>query len=136
MVLDDPTGYGRIVREGGEVTGIVEQKDASPEQLAIPEVNSGILAANGGDLKAWLSRLENNNAQGEFYLTDIVAMAHSEGQPIVAYQCPDPMEVEGANNRIQLAALERAYQQRLAESADGGRCDPFGPGTSRYSGQR
>jgi len=114
VVVDDPSGYGRIVREAGQVVGIVEQKDASPQQLALQEINSGILAANGGDLKQWLSQLENNNAQGEFYLTDIVAMAHAQGKPIVAYQCPDPMEVEGANNRLQLAALERAYQSRLA----------------------
>ena len=115
VVLENPTGYGRIVREQQQVTGIVEQKDASAEQLLIKEVNSGILAANGKQLKQWLSRLENNNVQGEFYLTDIVAMAHAEGKPIVAYQCSDAMEVEGANNRLQLAALERAYQKRQAE---------------------
>lgn len=114
VVLPNPTGYGRIVRQSEQVVGIVEQKDATPEQLRIQEVNSGIMAAQGSDLKQWLSQLENNNAQGEFYLTDIVAMAHAAGKPIEAYQCPDPMEVEGANNRMQLAALERAYQMRQA----------------------
>src|SRR5471030_1695658 len=72
VCLQDPTGYGRIVREQGQVAGIVEQKDASPEQLLIPEINTGILVANGGDFKRWLSRLNNQNAQGEYYLTDII----------------------------------------------------------------
>lgn len=112
--LANPTGYGRIVRENGKVVGIVEQKDASPEQLAINEVNSGIMAVPGKQLKAWLSRLSNSNAQGEYYLTDIIAMAHAEGVAISTAHPADPMEVEGANNRVQLAALERAYQQRKA----------------------
>ncbi|SEA67962.1 bifunctional UDP-N-acetylglucosamine diphosphorylase/glucosamine-1-phosphate N-acetyltransferase GlmU [Alkalimonas amylolytica] len=114
--LTHPTGYGRIVRENGKVVGIVEQKDASPEQLQINEVNSGIMALPGKQLKDWLSRLSNNNAQGEYYLTDIISMAHAEGVEIATAQPQDPMEVEGANNRVQLAALERAYQQRKAEA--------------------
>ena len=113
--LANPTGYGRIVRESGKVTGIVEQKDATPEQLQITEINSGIMALPGKQLKSWLGRLSNSNAQGEYYLTDVIAMAHSEGIEIATAQPQNPMEVEGANNRVQLAALERAYQQRKAE---------------------
>lgn len=114
--LDDPSGYGRMLRENGKLVGIVEQKDATPEQLAIQEINTGIMAANGELLKRWLSNLSNNNAQGEYYLTDIVAMAHSEGVEITSAQPDHPMEVEGANNRVQLAALERAYQAWQAET--------------------
>ncbi|ABM01845.1 bifunctional UDP-N-acetylglucosamine diphosphorylase/glucosamine-1-phosphate N-acetyltransferase GlmU [Shewanella amazonensis] len=113
--LDNPTGYGRMVREGGKVVGIVEQKDASPEQLKINEINSGIMALPGKRLKAWLGRLENNNAQGEFYLTDVIAMAHADGVAIDTAHPANPIETEGANNRVQLAALERAYQARRAE---------------------
>ena len=115
VVLDNPTGYGRIVREGGEVVGIVEQKDAAPEQLAITEVNTGILVADAADLKAWLGQLRNDNAQGEYYLTDIIAMAHGQGKRIVATQPGSAMEVEGVNNKLQLAQLERAYQWQQAE---------------------
>ena len=113
--LANPTGYGRIVRTDGEVVGIIEQKDAAPEQLLINEANTGILYANGGDLKRWLSGLSNDNAQGEYYLTDIIASAHSEGKTIATAHPETEIEVEGANNRVQLAALERAYQARLAE---------------------
>ncbi|MGB1199911.1 MAG: bifunctional UDP-N-acetylglucosamine diphosphorylase/glucosamine-1-phosphate N-acetyltransferase GlmU [Cognaticolwellia aestuarii] len=113
--LSDPTGYGRIIRQGNTVTGIVEQKDASTEQLAINECNTGILLANGGDLKRWLSNLSNENAQGEYYLTDIIAMAHQEGKTIATAHPDTEIEVEGANNRVQLATLERAYQLRQAE---------------------
>ena len=113
--LANPTGYGRIIREENTVVGIVEQKDATPEQLLVNEVNTGILYANGGDLKRWLSNLSNDNAQGEYYLTDIIAMAHGEGKVIATAHPETEIEVEGANNRIQLAALERAYQLRQAE---------------------
>ncbi|QSX40856.1 bifunctional UDP-N-acetylglucosamine diphosphorylase/glucosamine-1-phosphate N-acetyltransferase GlmU [Shewanella cyperi] len=113
--LDNPTGYGRMVREGGKVVGIVEQKDASAEQLKITEINSGIMAVPGKQLKIWLGRLGNNNAQGEFYLTDIIAMAHADGVAIDTAHPANPIETEGANNRVQLAALERAYQARRAE---------------------
>ena len=118
--LANPTGYGRIVRdfstnEKGTVVGIVEQKDANPEQLTINEANTGILLANGGDLKRWLSGLSNDNAQGEYYLTDIIASAHKEGKVIATAHPDTEIEVEGANNRVQLAALERAYQARVAE---------------------
>jgi bifunctional UDP-N-acetylglucosamine pyrophosphorylase/glucosamine-1-phosphate N-acetyltransferase len=113
--LPDPTGYGRIVRENGKVTGIVEQKDASPAQLAIDEVNTGVLVARAGQLKAWLGRLDNDNAQGEYYLTDIFAMAHAEGCEINTVHPASTAEVEGANDRLQLAGLERAYQRMQAE---------------------
>ncbi|WP_105265467.1 bifunctional UDP-N-acetylglucosamine diphosphorylase/glucosamine-1-phosphate N-acetyltransferase GlmU [Pseudoalteromonas sp. T1lg76] len=113
--LENPTGYGRMLRENGKLVGIVEQKDATPEQLAITEINTGIMACNGGLLKKWLGNLSNNNAQGEYYLTDIVAMAHAEGVEISSSQPEHPMEVEGANNRVQLAQLERAYQAWQAE---------------------
>ncbi|GIU02143.1 bifunctional UDP-N-acetylglucosamine diphosphorylase/glucosamine-1-phosphate N-acetyltransferase GlmU [Shewanella algidipiscicola] len=113
--LPNPTGYGRIVRDAGKVVGIVEQKDANAEQLAINEVNTGIMAAPGKQLKEWLGQLSANNAQGEYYLTDIVAMAHRDGVAITTAQPESAIEVEGANNRVQLAQLERAYQARAAE---------------------
>ncbi|MDP4982889.1 bifunctional UDP-N-acetylglucosamine diphosphorylase/glucosamine-1-phosphate N-acetyltransferase GlmU [Pseudoalteromonas tunicata] len=114
--LTNPNGYGRMLRDNGKLVGIIEQKDASPEQLAITEVNTGIMAVNGGLLKGWLSRLSNNNVQGEYYLTDIVAMAHVDGIEITSAHPDHPMEVEGANNRVQLAGLERALQQWQAET--------------------
>ena len=113
--LANPTGYGRIVRQEEKVVGIVEQKDANPEQLIIKEANTGILLANGGDLKRWLSGLSNDNAQREYYLTDIIAAAHNEGKEIASAHPETEIEVEGANNRVQLAALERAYQARIAD---------------------
>ena len=113
--LVNPNGYGRMLRVGGKLVGIVEQKDASSEQLLINEVNTGIMAVNGKLLKTWLGNLSNNNAQGEYYLTDIVAMAHNEGVEITSAQPDHAMEVEGANNRVQLAGLERAYQAWQAE---------------------
>ncbi|MFS1436774.1 bifunctional UDP-N-acetylglucosamine diphosphorylase/glucosamine-1-phosphate N-acetyltransferase GlmU [Shewanella sp. 10N.286.48.A6] len=114
--LANPSGYGRIVREGGKVVGIIEQKDANAEQLLINEVNTGIMAVPGKQLKAWLGRLSNSNAQGEYYLTDIIAMAHEDGVAIDTAQPQSVVEVEGANNRVQLAQLERAYQAREAEA--------------------
>ncbi len=113
--LPNPSGYGRIVREDNKVVGIVEQKDANAEQLAISEINTGIMAAPGKQLKAWLGQLSSDNAQGEYYLTDIVAMAHKDGVAITTAQPESAVEVEGANNRVQLAQLERAYQVRAAE---------------------
>ncbi|SHO56216.1 bifunctional UDP-N-acetylglucosamine diphosphorylase/glucosamine-1-phosphate N-acetyltransferase GlmU [Vibrio quintilis] len=115
VVLDNPDGYGRIVRENGGVTAIVEQKDASDVQKSIKEINTGVLVASGKDLKRWLSLLNNDNAQGEFYLTDIIAMAHSEGKEVTAVHPQDSIEVEGVNNRVQLAKLERMYQKNQAE---------------------
>lgn len=115
VTVDNPTGYGRIVRDNGQVVGIVEQKDASPEQLLIQEINSGILYANGADLKRWLSNLSNDNAQGEYYLTDIIAACHAEGKLIETAHPDIAIETEGANDRVQLATLERAFQLREAE---------------------
>lgn len=115
VVLDNPTGYGRILRKNGSVIGIVEQKDASQEQLRIQEVNTGVMVASGASFKRWLGQLNNNNAQGEYYITDIIAMANRDGFTVQAVQSTDLMEVEGANNRLQLSALERYFQQKQAE---------------------
>jgi bifunctional UDP-N-acetylglucosamine pyrophosphorylase/glucosamine-1-phosphate N-acetyltransferase len=116
MELDNPSGYGRIVRDdSGSVQRIVEQKDASEDELAITEVNTGILAIDGSRLHSWLKRLENANAQGEYYLTDIIAMAANDGLSVNALCTADQDEVAGVNDRVQLAHLERVYQQRQAE---------------------
>jgi bifunctional UDP-N-acetylglucosamine pyrophosphorylase/glucosamine-1-phosphate N-acetyltransferase len=113
--LADPTGYGRIVRDaGGRVVRIVEQKDASPEERAIREVNTGIMAIPTARLAGWLAGLSNNNAQGEYYLTDVIAAAVAEGVPVVAAQPQDEWEVLGVNSKVQLAELERVHQQRIA----------------------
>ncbi|MDD5056923.1 MAG: bifunctional UDP-N-acetylglucosamine diphosphorylase/glucosamine-1-phosphate N-acetyltransferase GlmU [Sideroxydans sp.] len=113
--LDNPTGYGRIVRNAqGDVMCIVEQKDATPEQLEIREVNTGILLAPTEKLRSWLAKLGNNNAQGEYYLTDIVAMAVEQGVTVHTVQPAHRWEVEGINNKVQLATLERVWQQTVA----------------------
>lgn len=113
--LDNPTGYGRIVRdETGKVTAIVEQKDASESELAIKEVNTGILLAPNNHLQTWLASLTNDNAQGEYYLTDIIAMAARDGVEIVTVNPENEAEVAGVNDRIQLAALERELQSQQA----------------------
>lgn len=101
VVLDNPTGYGRILRENGKVVGIVEQKDASPEQREIREINTGVLVADGASFKKWLAQLDNNNAQGEYYITDVIGLANRDGRAVVAVQAEDFMEVEGINNRQQ-----------------------------------
>jgi len=114
--LDEPFGYGRIVRDShGRVQRIVEQKDTSDQEKKINEVNTGILAVNGKLLKAWLDRLDNRNAQGEYYLTDIIAMAVADGVEVVASHPAGEDEVLGVNSRSQLAYLERVYQRRCAE---------------------
>ncbi|MDO6500574.1 bifunctional UDP-N-acetylglucosamine diphosphorylase/glucosamine-1-phosphate N-acetyltransferase GlmU [Photobacterium sanguinicancri] len=115
VVLDNPMGYGRIVRRNGPVVAIVEQKDASEEQKLIKEINTGVMVVNGGDMKRWLSALKNDNAQGEYYLTDIIAIAHNEGRAVEAVHPASAIEVEGVNNRVQLAKLERAHQAMQAE---------------------
>jgi bifunctional UDP-N-acetylglucosamine pyrophosphorylase/glucosamine-1-phosphate N-acetyltransferase len=113
--LDDPTGYGRIVRdEQNRVCAIVEHKDATEAQKAITEGNTGILAVPGKRLADWLGRLSNNNVQGEYYLTDVIAMAVGDGLVVATEQPFDAMEVQGANDRKQLAELERHYQMRAA----------------------
>ena len=113
--LDNPTGYGRILRENGNVVAIVEQKDANAEQLKIQEVNTGVMVSDGANFKKWLARVDNHNAQGEYYLTDLIALANQDGCQVMAVQAVDAIEVEGANNRLQLAALERYYQHKQAQ---------------------
>jgi bifunctional UDP-N-acetylglucosamine pyrophosphorylase / glucosamine-1-phosphate N-acetyltransferase len=112
----DPTGYGRIVREGEAVRAIVEQKDASEQQRAITEVYSGIMALPARQLKRWLARLDKNNAQGEYYLTDIVKFAVADGVPVLAHRISDALQVAGVNSPLQLAELERAWQLRTARA--------------------
>ncbi|MCH2338557.1 bifunctional UDP-N-acetylglucosamine diphosphorylase/glucosamine-1-phosphate N-acetyltransferase GlmU [Pseudomonas sp. NPDC047963] len=113
--LTDPSGYGRIVRDGqGVVQAIVEHKDATAVQRLITEGNTGILAVPGERLADWLGRLSNSNAQGEYYLTDVIAMAVADGLVVATEQPLHAMEVQGANDRIQLAELERHFQQRAA----------------------
>jgi len=116
LTLDNPMGYGRIERVNGKISGIVEQKDASDEQLKINEVNTGILVADANDFNRWLPALSNDNAQGEFYITDIIAMAFNEGRSIETVHPENTFEVEGVNNRLQLATLERAYQFNNAQN--------------------
>jgi bifunctional UDP-N-acetylglucosamine pyrophosphorylase/glucosamine-1-phosphate N-acetyltransferase len=113
--LDDPTGYGRIVREAGRIVRIVEQKDASDTERAIREVNTGILVAPTRALKSWLSELSNNNAQGEYYLTDIIAQAVSENIPVESAQPAFVWETLGVNSKLQLAELERTHQRNVAQ---------------------
>lgn len=113
--LADPTGYGRIVRDStGNVSRIVEQKDATPSEKQITEGNTGILAVHANKLKKWLTQLSNNNAQGEYYLTDVIAMAVADGLTIITSQAETEDEVLGVNNRLQLSHLERVYQQQQA----------------------
>ena len=115
--LDNPHGYGRIVRDAlGHIQRIVEQKDASAQELAIAEVNTGILAVSGKRLKSWLQRLDNSNAQGEYYLTDVIAMAVTDGVSVQAAHPASEDEVLGVNSRSQLAYLERVYQRQQAEA--------------------
>ena len=114
--LDDPQGYGRIVRNSDRaIEAIVEEKDATEAQRAICEVNSGIMALPAKQLKGWLSQLESNNAQGEFYLTDVIAMAVADGIEVTGLVIDDSYQVAGINTRSQLAALERHYQSQQAE---------------------
>lgn len=117
--LDDPTGMGRIIRDasGENITAIVEHKDASDAQREINEINTGVMILNGADLLNWLDKLENNNAQGEFYLTDVIAMAANDGKTIRSAQPASAVEVEGVNNRVHLAKLERAFQLEQAQNA-------------------
>ncbi|MFZ3017911.1 MAG: bifunctional UDP-N-acetylglucosamine diphosphorylase/glucosamine-1-phosphate N-acetyltransferase GlmU [Gallionella sp.] len=116
VTLDNPAGYGRIVRDAqGDVQCIVEEKDATPEQREIREVNTGILLAPTAQLRDWLGKLGNSNAQGEYYLTDIVGMAVQQGVAVHTVQPAQRWEVEGINNKSQLARLERTWQQVEAE---------------------
>jgi bifunctional UDP-N-acetylglucosamine pyrophosphorylase/glucosamine-1-phosphate N-acetyltransferase len=133
--LEQPAGYGRIVRDGaGHVTRIVEEKDASPAQRQIREVNAGFFSLGAAQLGRWLRQLRNDNAQREYYLTDIVRFAVDERVPVQAVRVEDPWEVAGVNSKVELAALERIvqrrYAQRLLESgvtlADSARIDVRG----------
>lgn len=114
--LDDPAGYGRIVRDGGAITRIVEQKDASETERAIREVNTGILVAPTPALRRWLAGLSDDNAQGEYYLTDIVAAAVAEGVEVVSARPAHVWETLGVNSKRQLAELERIHQRNLADA--------------------
>ena len=117
LTMDDPSGYGRIIRgDDGKVQRIVEQKDASEAELAVREINTGILACPRGFLAEALPALSSNNAQGEYYLTDVIAMAVAKGLTVDAMQPGEPWEVDGVNDRIQLARLERIYQRVQAEA--------------------
>jgi len=125
--MDDPDGYGRIVRDGENVTAIVEQKDASEAERAISEINTGVMVCPGRRFKAWLDDLGNDNAQGEYYLTDVVAMAVRDGVSVKGIRADNWVEVMGINDKKQLAEAERALQARLVDElmADGvGFADP------------
>jgi len=113
--LDDPTGYGRILRDpGGNIIGVIEHHEAGPEQHRIREVNTGIIMARSENLRGWLDRIGCDNAKGEYYLPDIFALARAENGEIQGFLADDARDLEGANDRAQLAALERRYQAREA----------------------
>jgi bifunctional UDP-N-acetylglucosamine pyrophosphorylase / glucosamine-1-phosphate N-acetyltransferase len=116
VVQSNPFGLGRIVREDGEIVRIVEEKDATPAERAICEINSGIMVVPPGRLKGWLAALSNKNAQGEYYLTDIVAKAVADGVPVVSSQPAAEWEVAGVNSKVQLAELERRHQRNIADA--------------------
>ncbi|WP_189441915.1 bifunctional UDP-N-acetylglucosamine diphosphorylase/glucosamine-1-phosphate N-acetyltransferase GlmU [Rhodanobacter panaciterrae] len=126
--LADPQGYGRVLCDGnGKVRAVVEEKDADANQRAVKLVNTGILVADAIVLRGWIKRLDRNNAQGEYYLTDIFGMAAEEGRGALSVECTDPVEAAGANNPLQLTELEAAYRQRATHAllADGVRlADP------------
>jgi bifunctional UDP-N-acetylglucosamine pyrophosphorylase/glucosamine-1-phosphate N-acetyltransferase len=133
--LEDPQGYGRMIRDAdGKLAGIVEQKDASEEQLNIREINTGFLAAPANRLRSWLDQLDNRNAQQEYYLTDVIAMAVADGVAVTCISAENQHEILGVNDRVQLATLERVYQRSQAERlmrsgvtlADPGRFDVRG----------
>ncbi|WP_018971722.1 bifunctional UDP-N-acetylglucosamine diphosphorylase/glucosamine-1-phosphate N-acetyltransferase GlmU [Rudaea cellulosilytica] len=115
--LPDPTGYGRVLLDAAQrVTGIVEEKDATPAQRATRTINTGVIAADARRLRGWLARLDNKNAQGEFYLTDVFALAAADNASALAILSTDPNAIVGANDAWQLAQLERRYQQRAARN--------------------
>lgn len=115
LISLDPTGLGRIIRDAhGHPVAIVEEKDANAEQKLIKETNSGILAGPARQMREWIGKLETNNAQGEYYLTDVIEMAVADGAHVTTLTVEDPMEVQGVNNRLQLAQLERHFQELRA----------------------
>ncbi|MFN0300817.1 MAG: bifunctional UDP-N-acetylglucosamine diphosphorylase/glucosamine-1-phosphate N-acetyltransferase GlmU [Burkholderiales bacterium] len=113
--LDNPTGYGRVIRREGLVWRVVEQKDAKPSELAIREVNVGIIVAPTGQLRKWLGALKADNAQHEYYLTDVIKLAFDEGRPVNAVRPDHVWETLGVNSRVQLAELERSFQRHNAQ---------------------
>ncbi len=113
--MDDPTGYGRVVREDGKVVRLVEQKDASADERAITEINTGVMLCPADKLKRWLDKLGNDNAQGEYYLTDVIAMAVVDGVAVKGIKAENQDEVMGINDKKQLAEAERALQARLVD---------------------
>ncbi|MGB8482662.1 MAG: bifunctional UDP-N-acetylglucosamine diphosphorylase/glucosamine-1-phosphate N-acetyltransferase GlmU, partial [Acinetobacter bohemicus] len=115
LTVDDATGYGRIVRKNGEIQAIIEHKDANDEQRKIKEFNTGIYCVNNAKLHEWLPKLSNENAQGEYYLTDIIAMAIADGLSVASVEPELAFEVEGVNDRVQLATLEREFQNHQAK---------------------
>jgi bifunctional UDP-N-acetylglucosamine pyrophosphorylase/glucosamine-1-phosphate N-acetyltransferase len=115
--LADPHGYGRVLCDAaGRVQAVVEEKDADAAQRAVELVNTGILAADASALRGWVSQLDRNNAQGEYYLTDIFRMAAAEHRAALSVECADPLQTAGANDPLQLAELEAAYRQRAAHA--------------------
>jgi bifunctional UDP-N-acetylglucosamine pyrophosphorylase/glucosamine-1-phosphate N-acetyltransferase len=129
--VHDPAGYGRVVRRSGKVVKIVEQKDATAAEAGITEINTGIMSLQARDLRRWLARVRNDNTQGEYYLTDVIATAFAEGADVLGVQIDDPEEVAGINDKVQLAHAERAFQRAAARElmlqgvtiADPGRID-------------
>ena len=115
LTVDDATGYGRIVRKNGQIQAIIEHKDANDEQRKIKEFNTGIYCVSNAKLHQWLPKLSNENAQGEYYLTDIIAMAIVDGLEVASVEPELAFEVEGVNDRVQLAALEREFQNHQAK---------------------
>lgn len=115
--VDDPAGYGRILRnDSGQLVGVVEEKDASARQRAITEINTGVLAAPASLLGDYLPRVGNDNRQGEYYLPDVIALAVAEGKAVASCEAPSELEILGVNDRVQLARVEREYQRRQAEA--------------------
>lgn len=114
--MEDPTGYGRIIRESGGVSCIVEEKDAGPEEKLVREINTGVMVAPGHRLRGWLDALGNDNAQGEYYLTDVIAMAVNDGVSVHGVKADSWTEVMGINDKKQLAEAERALQARLVDA--------------------
>jgi bifunctional UDP-N-acetylglucosamine pyrophosphorylase / glucosamine-1-phosphate N-acetyltransferase len=116
VVLPNPSGYGRIIRQAGRIQRIVEQKDAMPEELAVNEINTGILVGPTKSFRAWLGGLSNNNAQKEYYLTDVIGMAVADGFEVKGVQPSFAWEADGVNSKVQLAELERVYQRVRADA--------------------
>lgn len=112
---ENPAGYGRIIRQNNAVTAIIEHKDATEDERLITEVNTGIMAVTNAHLNHWISKLNNNNSQGEYYLTDIVSLAVADNNPVVAHSIDDEWAVTGINNKTDLSQIERVYQQRVAQ---------------------